>query len=1398
MKNGTYSTAKPRSAPRNAPALRGEAETLAEVALGLTAEFDLKKLVHKVTDAGTALAGAQFGAFFYNVEDDAGQGYSLYTLTGAARDAFASTGLPRSTPLFESTFRGTEVIRLDDVTRDPRYGRNPPHRGVPEGHVPVKSYLAVPVISRSGEVLGGLLFGHREPAMFTERAERLIKGLAAQAAVAIDNARLYEELRRELDERTATESALRESEQRHRQLIESLPAAVFTCDTETRLTMYNEAAAALWGRTPRLGDPLASGPYRTYRPDGTLMPADDFPVMRVLRESRTVDAQEIVIERPDGTRRNVLSHPRPLYDGSGKLTGAINMLVDITERKQAEEARRRSEEMLRLATDAAGIGTWTRDLATKAVRWSPQLERIFGLAPGTFAGTEAASFEFVHPEDRPRVASHIEAAIAEAREFEFEFRFRRASGEWRWMVSRGRTFADASGRAILLVGTGEDVTERKVAADELAATRDQLATQVAVLTRLSELSRRLAVTHDLAPSMQAILQTLVDLHGGEHGLLALYDEDSGCLSIGASVGFDEAALAPVRRIVPGPAAGATGTAFATRERVVVENIETDSRFDSLRQNARRTGFRAVHSTPVLTREGDILGVLSVYFGAPRVPTQHEMNLADMCALHAADAIEAARDEQALRESEQRFRTMADHAPVMIWVREPDGRCSFLSRSWYELTGQTPEIALGTGWLDAVSPIDRTFVQAIYRSASERREPFRTEYRLRAGDGDFRWVIDAATPRFADDGTFHGYIGSVIDITERKRTEVALQESEARFRRMADSAPVLIWVSDVEKQCTWFNQPWLDFVGRSMAREIGIGWMENVHPADVEHCVRTYADAFDTRQSFAMEFRLRRRDGEYRWLLDQGVPLYDGAGGFAGYIGSCFDVTEERRKEKALRDARNHLRMVTDTMAALVTRCSRDLRFVWTNKGYMLWRGLSAEQIEGHAIEEVVGAETFARLRPYIERVLAGESVEFEMQVAVPGRGAQWLYVSYVPTYEDGGEQPDGWVSVVIDITRRKQLEQTLKDADRRKDEFLASLAHELRNPLAPMQNALQIMGLRRGDADEIERARDMLQRQMRQMVRLIDDLLDVNRISRGKIQLRNERVDLAAAIASAIETSRPLIDEFGHLLTIDLPVEPIAVDADLTRLAQVFGNLLNNAAKYTQRNGRLAVRVSREGDTAVVAVEDNGVGIERDHLATVFDMFTQVDSGVAHAHGGLGIGLAIAKRLVELHGGTIDVASDGPEKGSIFTVRLPVLPASDAVTAPSAASTSAPDAAAAQRRVLVADDHKDSAASLARLLEILGNSVRTARDGEEAVALAAAFRPHVILLDIGMPKMNGYEACGRIRAEPWSRNVAIVALTGWGQESDRRRSREAGFDHHLVKPVELDALEAVLNEPRDD
>ena len=370
--------------------------------------------------------------------------------------------------------------------------------------------------------------------------------------------------------------------------------------------------------------------------------------------------------------------------------------------------------------------------------------------------------------------------------------------------------------------------------------------------------------------------------------------------------------------------------------------------------------------------------------------------------------------------------------------------------------------------------------------------------------------------------------------------------------------------------------------------------------------------------------------------------------------------------------------------------------------------------------------------------------------------------------------------------------ETLREADRRKDEFLATLAHELRNPLAPIRNSLQILRLGRGNHQAEEQARSVIERQVQQMVRLIDDLLDLSRISRGKIELRRERIDLAAAVQSAVETSRPLIEQSGHALTLSLPAEPVFVDADVTRLAQVFANLLNNAAKYTQRGGG-DIRLSVEplGQEVAVRVKDNGVGIPASMLPQVFEMFTQVDRSLERTQGGLGIGLSIVKRLVEMHGGTVEAHSEGSGRGSEFVVRLPVLtPAVQETGLRSDGEEAA--SAPVRRRILVADDNVDSAASLAMMLEFMGNEVRTAHDGVEAVEAAAAFRPDVILLDIGMPRMNGYDACRRIREQPWGRGIAIAALTGWGQEEDKRQSGEAGFDHHLVKPVEPAALEKLL------
>jgi PAS domain S-box-containing protein len=383
----------------------------------------------------------------------------------------------------------------------------------------------------------------------------------------------------------------------------------------------------------------------------------------------------------------------------------------------------------------------------------------------------------------------------------------------------------------------------------------------------------------------------------------------------------------------------------------------------------------------------------------------------------------------------------------------------------------------------------------------------------------------------------------------------------------------------------------------------------------------------------------------------------------------------------------------------------------------------------------------------------------------------------------------------IDITERKAMEDMLREADRKKDDFIALLAHELRNPLAPIRNGLQVLRLARRDPASSDRARAMMDRQLSHMVRLIDDLLDVSRIGRNKMELRRERVSVADVIANAVETVRPVIEEAGHDLIISLPQRPVFLDADLTRLSQVFSNLLTNSAKYTERGGRIWLSAGHCDGTVVVSVRDNGIGIPAKSLPTIFDMFSQVDRPIERSAGGLGIGLALVKGLVEMHNGTVTAESAGQGLGSTFTVTMPSL-MDEAETTLTAKSDDEQATSGPKRRILVVDDNRDGADSLAMMLELFGNEIATAHDGIEAVERAEQFRPEVILMDVGMPKLNGLDAARCIRAQPWGRGITIIALTGWGQENDRERTRDAGCDGHLVKPVSFDDLQKLLGEMR--
>jgi two-component system, sensor histidine kinase len=391
------------------------------------------------------------------------------------------------------------------------------------------------------------------------------------------------------------------------------------------------------------------------------------------------------------------------------------------------------------------------------------------------------------------------------------------------------------------------------------------------------------------------------------------------------------------------------------------------------------------------------------------------------------------------------------------------------------------------------------------------------------------------------------------------------------------------------------------------------------------------------------------------------------------------------------------------------------------------------------------------------------------------------------TEDELGELVDAFNAMLAEVGRRAEA---MREADRRKDEFLATLAHELRNPLAPIRNALEILRIAGDDPGKSRMAREMMQRQVSQMVRLVDDLLDVSRITTGKLAVRKAVIELQGAVTDGVETARPFIESRGQALELDVARSPIAVEGDRTRLAQVFSNLLNNAAKYTEPGGHIRLAVRQEGDQAVVRVSDTGIGLSRESMETIFDMFVQVDLTLERSQAGLGVGLTLARRLVELHNGTIEARSEGAGRGSEFVVRLPV---SSMHLEVAAGPSGVDDDEVHARRILLADDNVDFANSLGQLLSAQGHDVRIAYDGAEALRHARDFNPQIAFVDIGMPKVHGYEVARRLRAEPATSGCVLVAVTGWGQENDRKRAREAGFDRHLVKPVDPTEIEAILD-----
>jgi PAS domain S-box-containing protein len=525
-----------------------------------------------------------------------------------------------------------------------------------------------------------------------------------------------------------------------------------------------------------------------------------------------------------------------------------------------------------------------------------------------------------------------------------------------------------------------------------------------------------------------------------------------------------------------------------------------------------------------------------------------------------------------------------------------------------------------------------------------------------------------------------------------------------------------------------------------------------------------------------------------------------------------EVEMRRRVEEELRQQGDELRQAEERMRSVVDHVIDGIITI-DEGGSIQSFNPAAERLFGYPAGEVVGRNVKALMpEPYhgghdaylADYLRTGQAKVIGIGREVVGRrkdGSTFAMDLAVSEFRLG--QRRFFTGIVRDITERKRLEQELRqrvqelaEADRKKDEFLATLAHELRNPLAPLRTALQLLQVPGAGAAVAGRAREIMGRQVEQMVRLVDDLLDVSRIMQGKIELRRERVELAAVVARGVEMARPVIDAHRHELTVSLPPEPVWLEADVIRLAQVVSNLLTNAAKYTEDGGHIWLNAGREGTGVAVRVRDTGVGIEPAVLPQLFGLFVQADRTLGRSQGGMGVGLALVRRLVEMHGGSVEASSDGPGRGSEFVMHLPTSARSRQGDASGSAGAEAPPDPASRLCILVVDDNRDAADSLALVLRLEGHDVRVTYDGQTALEVAQGHPPDLALVDLGMPGMDGYELCRRLRAQPALAGALLVALTGWGQEEDRRRSEEAGFDRHLIKPVEPQSLHRLLTHPR--
>lgn len=1083
--------------------------------------------------------------------------------------------------------------------------------------------------------------------------------------------------------------------------------------------------------------------------------------------------------------RHWLPHEITLIQETAERTWAA------LERAKAEEALAESrrqllqaKEQLELSISAGKIGVWYWDLTNDKLQWSKEQEELYGLQAGEFSGGIAEFRTYVHPDVIEDVATVEAVNKRNEREYAEDFPIIRKDGALRWIHSRSRKMMDAAGQLLYIVGVNMDITDRKEAEDALRESEEKFRT-------LSNTAPALIWHNDERGENRFINQQFVDytgmtleeINGAGWHTIVHPDEREAYVADYLSAAHEKRAWSAQCRIrrfdgewrwfdnQAQPLFGAAG-AYGGHVGVTIDINERKRREANL-------SFLA--------------GLMSDF--APLSTVEEIMNLAGM--------------------------RLVNHLGLshcfFVEVNQEAGECTvlyhFLPNEEQKITG-TYKLAvfhteednriLASGQSMVVDNVEdgiRSPEQAAAYKALNICALINTPH-IDQG----RWVFDVGIGRphpcvwQPDEIELMQEVSARVWIRlERAKAEEALRRSEQRYRTLIDNLPdyaiyqlngdgiISEWLEGAQRLTGYapgeiIGQP-VSLLYPPQAQRAG-------DPADeLREALRT---GRAERESLKV-----RKNGQYFWANEITTAIEAESGQVQGFVKISRDISRRKQAQEALRQLEQRTRLAVEAAEMATWEWHLLTDEVYWNEHHFRLLGMEphANPVSPQAFMRHVHAHDLARVQELLQRAIAERGVYDTEFCAVLEDGSQRWMSGYGRITEERDGQPVRMSGVMFDVTERRQAEDALRLADQRKDEFLAMLAHELRNPMSTIRSGLAILTLTL--TDELARSTvAMMNRQSDHLVRMVDDLLDVSRISRGKIELKKERVDLVAIVGQAVDSVQTLYQEQGRRLQVDLPGAPIHLDGDPTRLTQIVANLLTNGARYTEEDGQVWVSLYPDTDAsgrsaAILRVQDNGIGLHNDQLSAIFELFVQVDNSLARSKGGLGLGLTLVKRLVELHGGHVEAQSEGIGQGSTFLVTLPTL-------ATAAESGAGPDPQATgptvDNRILVIDDNADAAMMMGMLLKLKGYDAHTRTSARAGVEAAKELRPLAILLDIGMPELDGYATCQLIREQPWGQAMIVIALTGYGQEEDRQRTRAAGFNGHLVKPVDLDALTAMLTD----